>query len=89
LTDSLVYGFKVEATNAVGTSIISNTQYFACASVPDAAEQAPVLESSTDSDMIVSWGAPADNGNSAITGYRLYINALDDGDWSLIYDGNG
>jgi len=36
LTDSRVYGFKVEAINAIGISQESNTQYFACATVPSA-----------------------------------------------------
>lgn len=89
LTDSLVYGFKIQATNDIGTSIESNSQYFACAEVPGPATEAPVLEAATDSSMTISWSVPAYNGGSAITGYKVYINPLDDGDWSLIYDGAG
>jgi hypothetical protein len=44
LTDSLIYGFKVQATNAIGLSIESNTQYFACATVPEASLNPPVLD---------------------------------------------
>jgi titin len=89
LTDSVVYGFKIEATNDIGTSIESNTQYFACAEVPGSATEAPVLDASTDSSMTISWSVPAYNGGSAITGYKVFINPLDDGDWSEIYDGAG
>ena len=34
LTLGKTYGFKVQATNQIGTSLFSNTQYFVCAGVP-------------------------------------------------------
>lgn len=89
LIDSIVYGFKVQATNDIGTSIESNTQYFACAEEPGSATEAPVLDASTDSSMTISWSVPAYDGGSAITGYKVYINPLDDGDWIEIYNGAG
>jgi hypothetical protein len=87
LTDSETYGFKIQATNAIGISIESNSQYFACATVPSASTEAPILEAATDSSITVSWNAPSEDGGSPITGYKLYINPLDDGDWYLIYNG--
>jgi hypothetical protein len=39
--------------------------------------------------MIVSWNIPQDDGNSPLTGFKLFLNPLDDGDWYLAYDGTG
>jgi len=47
------------------------------------------LESATDESMVVGWSAPINTGGSKITGYKLFITALNDGDWSLVYDGSG
>ena len=47
------------------------------------------MEAATNSTITVSWSVPAYSGLSPITGYKLYINPLDDGDWTLIYDGKG
>jgi len=77
------------AINSIGVSVQSNTQYFACANVPGQSTQPPVLEAATNTSITFSWNAPLSNGGSPITGYKAYINALDDGDWKLIYDGTG
>ena len=89
LTDSVIYGFKVQATNDIGTSVESNTQYFVCAGVPTAASTAPIREASTETSLTISWSVPDSDGGSPVTGYRVYMNPLDDGDWTLIYDGQG
>ena len=88
LTDGLTYGFKIQATNLIGTSVMSNTQYFVCADVPAASTSQPVLEEATETSITFSWSAPADNGGTPVTGYKAYINALDDGDWWMAYDGS-
>lgn len=88
LTDSLTYGFKIQATNLIGISEMSNTQYFVCADVPAAPASPPVLEEATETSITFSWSAPADNGGSPVTGYKAYMNALDDGDWWLAYYGS-
>jgi hypothetical protein len=36
LTDGKIYGVKLQASNSIGISEQSNTQYFACATVPGA-----------------------------------------------------
>jgi hypothetical protein len=57
--------------------------------VPSSASFEPVRESASESSITVSWSPPDTDGGAQITGYRLYINPLDDGDWSLVYDGDG
>ena len=43
LTAGEIYGFKVQAVNAIGDSVDSDTQYFVCADLPSAPD-APVFE---------------------------------------------
>jgi hypothetical protein len=45
------------------------------------------MEAATDNNITVSWSAPITDNHSPVTGYRLYMNALNDGDWTLVYDG--
>jgi titin len=89
LTDTKTYGFKIQALNAIGVSVESNTQYFVCANVPAKSEFAPVLEAATETSISISWSVPASDGGTPITGYKVYMNPIDDGDWYLIYDGSG
>jgi hypothetical protein len=89
LEDTQTYGFKIQATNDIGTSDMSNTQYFACANIPLAGVDPPVLEAATETSVTVSWSVPSSDEGSPITGYKLYMNPVDDGDWYLIYDGSG
>jgi len=67
----------------------SNTQYFACANVPSAPAQPPQIESSTDSSITISWSSPSSNGGSQVTGYFVYMNAINVGEWIRVYDGTG
>ena len=86
LIGGTTYGFKIEAINDIGTSVESNTQYFVCADLPDA-PSIPTLDQASVSSITVAWNAPIINGGSAMTGFRLYINAVDQGDWFMVYDG--
>lgn len=36
----------------------------------------PALDAATATSIAIGWSAPASNGGSAITGYRLYMNDL-------------
>lgn len=45
------------------------------------------MEAATDHNITVSWSMPITDNDSPVTGYRLYMNALNDGDWTLVYDG--
>ena len=84
-----MYGIKVQATNDIGSSVESDTLYFACATVPSGALESPSREQATDSEIAIAWSEPTDDGGQPISGYLVYMNALDDGDWTLVYDGRG
>lgn len=87
LTGGYTYAVKITATNAIGTSEESDTQYLVCADIPDPPDAAPTLEAATDSTITIAWNPPAHDGGSAIIGYRVYMNYLRDGDWEMVYDG--
>ena len=87
ITGGSTYAVKITATNAIGTSVESDTQYLVCADLPDSPDSAPTLESATETSITIAWNPPANNGGSAIIGYRVYMNYLNDGDWEQIYDG--
>lgn len=86
LTQSTTYGFKIQATNSIGDSLDSNTIYIIVADVPDA-PAAPTRDQATESTIVVAWNAPANNGGTVVTGFRLYMNDFDTDEWVLIYDG--
>ncbi len=69
LTNDLSYDFRVKAVNAFGTSSASNiaTKTPGAPTVPDA----PTIGTATagNTEAIVTFSAPADNGGSAITSY--------------------
>lgn len=86
LTGGLTYGFKIKAQNDIGISEESDTQFFVCADLPQA-PLAPVFEQATHTSITIAWNPPGSNGGSTITGYRVQMNAVDQGDWNMIYDG--
>ena len=73
LTNGTAYTFTVAAANAVGTGAASNPS---AAVVPRAAATAPgaptgVAGTAGNASVALNWTAPADNGGSAITSYRI------------------
>jgi subtilisin family serine protease len=67
LSNGVSYSFSVTATNAAGTGPASNV----LSATPQAAPGAPTLNSATpgNTQVSLSWSAPASNGGSSITGY--------------------
>ncbi len=65
------YQYRVYAINSAGNSEPSNVVTYARGtSVPDAPSVRPLVFGS-DTNLVASWYAPADNGGSPITGYRV------------------
>jgi len=92
-TDVLVAGtkyyFKLKATNAIGDSEFSDEALFALASLPSQ-PSAPYKDSSlsSTSSIFVRWSAVADTEINT-SGYKLYMDGGNNGDFSLVFDGSG
>lgn len=70
MTSGLTYQFQIEAQNAMGYSLLSDSLTILSAEVP-AAPVAPVTTISTNT-VILDWVAPNDNG-SPITAYTVLV----------------
>ncbi|HEV2193176.1 MAG TPA: fibronectin type III domain-containing protein [Nitrosopumilaceae archaeon] len=86
LVASTAYTYRVSAINSVGTGSPSNT---ASATTPSTAivPQPPTGLTATavsSSQINLSWTAPANNGGSAITGYKIERSADSGSTWSAI-----
>jgi len=82
------YYFRYTATNSVGTSEFSDESVFALAALP-LAPTAPVKNAaqSTLTSIYVTWPLVADADVNTL-GYRLYMDSGNDGNFSMVMDGN-
>jgi titin len=80
------YYYKVSAVNAVGESALSNERTATPSTVPGAAS----LTSATAGNAQVSlaWTAPASNGGSTVTGYKVYRSTTSGSETLLMSLGN-
>ena len=91
--DSLTVGdkyyFKFRAVNAIGYSEFSNEVAFALADLP-AQPSTPfkVDSESTPTSISVHWNSVADT-DIVTSGYRLYMDGGNNGEYTLIYNGEG
>ena len=73
--------YRVSAINANGTSAPSNVANATTNNVPDAPTGLTATASgSTQIDL--AWNAPANDGGSAITGYRIQVSSSGSSNWS-------
>ena len=95
--DSLVVGemhyFQLLARNDVGDSELSDEASFAIAPLPAQPSSGPAIDQSesTVGSILVRWPAgttiPGTPEEIPVTGYRLYMDGGNDGNYALIHDG--
>src|SRR2546425_680716 len=92
LSPSTTYSYRISAINSVGTSSPSNTAS-ATTSAPAAAPPgSPTGLGATtvsSSQINLSWTAPANNGGSAITGYKIEGSTDGGTTWGIIVSNSG
>jgi len=71
LTNGTAYTFKVTATNGSGAGPPSAASNSVTPSGPPGPPRSVAATSNANSQSVVSWTAPANNGGSAITGYTV------------------
>ncbi|MBC8364995.1 MAG: fibronectin type III domain-containing protein [Actinobacteria bacterium] len=82
LTNGTGYMFRVSAINAVGTGTASGTT----TATPVTTPGVPTSLSGTagDTQVGLSWTAPASNGGSALTGYKIESSTNSGSTWSTV-----
>src|SRR5881296_74637 len=89
LTHTTTYTYRVSAINSIGTSSASSV---ASATTPIAAPSLPTGVTATaasSSQVGLTWTAPADNGGSAITGYKIERSTDGGTTWSTLVANTG
>ncbi len=86
LTNGQTYYYKVSAVNGVGEGPLSNEASATPSTVP--APPSNLVAVRGDAQVVLSWNAPASNGGSAITGYKVYRGESPGGESLLIEIGN-
>src|SRR5205807_2623455 len=71
LTHSTTYTYRVSAINSVGTSTPSNIASATTLVVAPSPPTGLAATAVSSSQINLSWAPPADNGGSAITGYKI------------------
>lgn len=79
--------YRISAINAEGTSTASNVLGATTFTVPDAPTAVEATVQS-DTDVLVEWTAPVDNGGTAITGYKIESN-VDSAGWTTLVADTG
>ncbi len=88
LTNGTSYDFRVAAVNYAGPGTVSETT----SSTPSATATAPNAPTSlagtaSSGQVALTWTAPANNGNSALTDYLVEYKAISSGTWLTFADG--
>ena len=80
-----LYRFKVSAINRVDEKLVSSSGTFYSAETPGA-PSASILISSTSTSVAFSWTPPIDDGDSVITGYKIWSKRITDPEsgWALL-----
>jgi hypothetical protein len=73
LTNGTEYGFTVSATNTAGTGAATAPVLATPRTVPGAPRNVTAMPG--NSQVVLAWAAPADNGGAAISGYTVTLSA--------------
>jgi titin len=84
LTNGTTYSFRVSALNAVGSGAASTAVTSTPASVPTVPQA--LATTASNGQVVLVWNAPASNGGSAVTGYRIE-RSTDGITWNTISSG--
>jgi titin len=84
LTNGTTYSFRVSALNAVGSGAVSIAVTSTPASVPTVPQA--LATTASNGQVVLAWNAPASNGGSAVTGYRIE-RSTDGITWNTISSG--
>jgi titin len=84
LTNGTTYSFRVSALNAVGSGAASIAVTSTPASVPTVPQA--LATTASNGQVVLAWNAPASNGGSAVTGYRIE-RSTDGITWNTISSG--
>src|SRR5438445_12880534 len=84
LAHTTTYTYRVSALNSVGTSFTSNSATATTMAVAPSSPSAPTAASVSSSQVNLSWTAPADNGGSAITGYKIERSTDGGATWTTL-----
>src|SRR5204863_3442501 len=87
VANGTTYYYKVSAVNSVGEGLQSNERSAIPAGVPGAPTGVSA-STSRSKGIDLSWNAPASNGGSAVTGYRIYRSTSSGTEVFLIAVGN-
>ena len=89
VANGTTYYYKVSALNSVGEGAASN-ELSARPSAPGGPPSAPTLEGAAPghNSVVLAWGAPASDGGSPVTGYKIYRGTTSGGETLLTAVGN-
>src|SRR5437867_6143423 len=89
LTHTTTYTYRVSSINAVGTSSPSNTASATTLAVAPASPTGLTATAASSSQIGLTWTAPADNGGSAITGYKIERSTNSGTNWTTLVANTG
>src|SRR3989441_687098 len=89
LPHTTTFTYRVSAINSVGTGSPSTTASAATLAVAPSPPTGLAASASSSSQISLGWTAPADNGGSAITGYKIDRSTDGGLTWSTIVSNSG
>jgi fibronectin type 3 domain-containing protein len=86
VTNGQTYTYVVSAVNSAGESPQSNQVTAKPATLPSAPQN--LVATKGNAQVVLTWAAPASNGGSAVTGYKVYRGTVSGGESLLAIVGN-